>query len=341
MTKSAKKVSSLKTHTFDQIGRKKHQLSPNHILNVFIIKELEYALKGKIQPFPLVFQIQTIDLCNGACIMCPNSTVTEKKPYYMTDQLFQKIIHEIVTESKMSFVYFFLQNEPLMDRKIAQKIKLAKNTDGQIQTYFITNGSLCTSEFIKELEEAKLDLIAFSIDGFTKKTYETIRPNFRYETVTENLEKALQSNVNVCIKFTLQKENEQELKAFKKYWKQRGVPVDVNVVSNRTGCLAQYKEIFIPPPYFKVKRTIGKAYLKVVKCCPQIITTFNILSNGDVLLCCNDFSRKLKLGNVNDTSIKEIWNGEKYQEIRRLFRQGRYKEIPICCDCSKWETGLE
>ena len=124
--KSAKNP-SIKMHNSAQIGFKKHQLSPNHILNTFTKKELEYALKRKIQAFPLIFQIQTINLCNGSCIMCPNSTVTEKKPFYMTDQLFNKIIHEIVTESKISLVMFFLQNEPLMDPKIAQKIKLAKS----------------------------------------------------------------------------------------------------------------------------------------------------------------------------------------------------------------------
>ena len=338
--KSAK-VPTMKLDRFARIGLKKHQLSPNNILNTFTKKELEYALKRKIQPFPLIFQIQTIDLCNGSCIMCPNSTLTKKKPCYMTDQLFNKIIQEIVTESKMSLILFFLQNEPLMDPKIAQKIKLAKNKGEQVQTCFITNGSLCTSEIIKDLEEAKLDSIAFSIDGLTKETYEKIRPKFKYDAVIENLEKALQSQLNVCIKFTLQKENQQELKAFKKYWKQRRVPVYINIVGNRSGSIENYNEIFVPPPYSKVKKTIGKTYLKLVKCCPQVLTTFNILSNGDVLLCCNDFSRKLILGNVNNTSIKEIWNGEKYREIRRLFHQGRSEEIPICHHCSKWEMGLE
>lgn len=335
------KVPSMKIHSFAHNGLKKHRTSPKYRLNIYIKRELEFALTKKFQPFPLIFQIQTVDMCNGSCIMCPNSKLTEKKPCYMTDQLFNKIIQEIVTESKMSLIWFFLQNEPLMDRNIAQKIKLTKNKGGQVETYFITNGSLCTSEIIKELEEAKLDLISFSIDGLTKETYEKIRPTFKYDTVIENLERALRSQLNVCIRFTLQKENEQELKAFKKYWKQRGVPVYINSVSNRGGNLQNYNEIFVPPPYFNIKKIIGKTYLKLFKCCPQVLSTFNILSNGNVILCCNDFTRKLILGNVNDTSIKEIWNGEKYQEIRKLFHQKKSEEILFCRNCSEWEMGLE
>ena len=340
MTKSAK-APSRKTDSFVRIGVKKHQILPIRIMNNFTKQELAYALNRKIPSFPLIFQIQTVDLCNGSCIMCPNSTMTKKKQCAMTDQLYQKIIHEIATESKGRFLFLFLQNEPLLDRTIAQKIRLAKNTESNIQTYFITNGSLCTREVIRELEEADLDLIAFSVDGLSKETYEKIRPNFKYDAVMENLENALRSRLDVCVKFTLQKENEQELKAFRRYWRQRQVPVDINVVSNRTGCLTNYDEIFVPPPYSNIKKTIGKVYLKFVKCCPQTLTTFNILSNGDVLLCCNDFKRTTVLGNITDTSIKEIWNGEQYKEVRRLFRQGRSKEIPLCRSCSKWETGLE
>ena len=340
MTKIAK-APSRKNDSFVRIGVKKHQLSPFHILNNFTKRELTYALIKKAPSFPLVFQIQTVDCCNGSCIMCPNSIMTKKKPCAMTDQLYQKIIHEIVTESKGSFLFLFLQNEPLLDRMIAKKIRHAKNQGGNFQTYFITNGSLCTSEVVRELVEADLDLIAFSVDGLTKETYERIRPSFQYDAIMENLEGALRSQLNVCIKFTLQKENEKELKAFRKYWRERQVPVDINVVSNRTGCLPNYDEIFVPPPYSSIKKTIGKAYLKLVKCCPQILTTFNILSNGDVILCCDDFSRTMVLGNMTDTSIKEIWNGEQYQEIRRLFHQGRSKEIPLCRSCSKREAGLE
>ncbi len=73
----------------------------------------------------------------------------------------------------------------------------------------------------------------------------------------------------------------------------------------------------------------------MVKGCSTPLTTFNIMSNGDVILCCNDFSNKLILGNVNDLSIREIWNSEKYQEIREMLYKGEYKKISGCSTCSK------
>ena len=81
-----------------------------------------------------------------------------------------------------------------------------------------------------------------------------------------------------------------------------------------------------------LKRRLG---LKIIRGCSTPLTTFNIMYNGDVILCCNDFSNKLILGNVNVLSINEIWNSKKYQKIREMLYNGEYKKISGCRTCSK------
>jgi len=60
------------------------------------------------------------------------------------------------------------------------------------------------------------------------------------------------------------------------------------------------------------------------KICYNPWTHFEVNNpNGDVTMCC-DVSTVL--GNVNEQSIEEIWNGEKYQKMRRMmFEQGAEK----------------
>ncbi len=63
--------------------------------------------------------------------------------------------------------------------------------------------------------------------------------------------------------------------------------------------------------------------------CDYPFTHFEINNpNGDVTFCCN---HNMVLGNVNNNTIEEIWNSEKYQEVRRKFLDGKIFEI---CDKS-------
>jgi MoaA/NifB/PqqE/SkfB family radical SAM enzyme len=51
--------------------------------------------------------------------------------------------------------------------------------------------------------------------------------------------------------------------------------------------------------------------------------------NGDVTMCCDN---NTILGNVNDETIEEIWNGEKFQDIRRVMRdKGAHSICPHTC----------
>jgi len=61
----------------------------------------------------------------------------------MSDELFKKIIQEIVKESKTTLVLLYLQNELLIDDKLFRKIKLIKKlSNNVIATSFITNDVL-------------------------------------------------------------------------------------------------------------------------------------------------------------------------------------------------------
>ena len=57
-----------------------------------------------------------------------------------------------------------------------------------------------------------------------------------------------------------------------------------------------------------------------------------IRPDGKVSLCCNDALGKMTLGDLNDQSLIEIWNSEKYFRIRHLIYEGR-NNIDLCKKC--------
>lgn len=59
---------------------------------------------------------------------------------------------------------------------------------------------------------------------------------------------------------------------------------------------------------------------------------FIIRPDGKVSLCCNDALGKYTMGDISTQSIKEVWEGEKFQEIRKKIYKGR-KGIELCRGC--------
>ncbi len=51
--------------------------------------------------------------------------------------------------------------------------------------------------------------------------------------------------------------------------------------------------------------------------------------NGDVTVCCNDHGFILKLGNLKDNTLKELWEGEIALKYRLNHILGKFNEMPI------------
>lgn len=64
------------------------------------------------------------------------------------------------------------------------------------------------------------------------------------------------------------------------------------------------------------------------------LTQLIIDVNGQVLLCCNDFFKTVKMGDIHSQTLGKIWMG-KYANIRRDLRAGR-QPLPVCQNCNVW-----
>ncbi|TET77408.1 MAG: hypothetical protein E3J41_07185 [Candidatus Cloacimonadota bacterium] len=52
--------------------------------------------------------------------------------------------------------------------------------------------------------------------------------------------------------------------------------------------------------------------------------------------CCMDVSKKLKIGNLCESSLEELWNNPFIERIRQIHFQERYEEILLCSHCGNW-----
>lgn len=65
--------------------------------------------------------------------------------------------------------------------------------------------------------------------------------------------------------------------------------------------------------------------------CSMAAYYLKILPNGSVFPCCRG-PKELEMGNVNEQTVEEIWNGEKYRAFRRRMLAGDYPKVCSTCD---------
>ena len=72
--------------------------------------------------------------------------------------------------------------------------------------------------------------------------------------------------------------------------------------------------------------------------CPQIFKGFQVQAEGEVVACCVDWQRKNHLGDINQESIVDIWNGKKIRQLQVEHLSGNKEKIDVCSKCTMNDT---
>ena len=138
----------------------------------------------------------------------------------MDDALFRQILDQVRAIGTVKSVILMLQNEPLLDRKFAARVRLARQLlDRRTRIVTVTNGSPLTEALIDELAAGRIDHVAVSIDASREETFDRIRQGLNFQRVVENTLSLAQrlGPRRVAVKFLRQRENEGEEIAFAGY----------------------------------------------------------------------------------------------------------------------------
>ena len=268
--------------------------------------------------FPEIIQIETNLLCNGGCSFCPrDKAVRERKT--MKDEVWRKIIDE---SRGRSIIYRpFMVNEPLTDKRMAEIIRYIK-TDETARVELNSNGSLLTEELGVELIDAGLDVIRFSVDGFSEESFRNSGRWDDFNKVVENINKfivlknRMKSDVFVWVRMIDMDVNKNEQEDYLTYWAERA---DKAVIV----------DLYNWPWTVQEK--------PVMKPCPKISKEMFFNTDGKAVLCCWDNYTKGVVGDINDDTVEEIWNGEINRRYREYLKSGRRDLIALCSRCDGYE----
>lgn len=276
---------------------------------------------------PKVIYIETTNLCNAKCIMCPHERLT-RKPAYMSDEVFEKTVASI-EELSLSDVQIFLhkEGEPLMDSKLMDRLSIvaAKFADNN-EVGISTNGMLFTHEMADRFIESGANLIFFSVDGVDKEEYERIRVNLKYEVVENNIHYFLKRcrdenlNIRVVMQMLVESDNNSS-ELFIEKWKDYPCKFYIKEMhsyldgghSSQTKCLSESQ----------------------VNLCDDPFKLIVIYTSGAAGLCCWDYNNEYYIGNIMELSLLELFNCKKAEELREAIITKQCQGIVPCNRCAK------
>jgi MoaA/NifB/PqqE/SkfB family radical SAM enzyme len=254
----------------------------------------------------------------------------------MENGLYRKILEELKAAGTVRIFVPMLQNEPLVDRAIDSRVREAYEMLGEKSIIeIVTNGSLLSIRQSEKLVDAGLGRLSVSVDAFRKKTYRSIHKGLNFNKVIGNLQCFVREypQIEVSARFLKQRLNRGEERMFRHFWESRGANILFKSPVNRAGTLRSFNYIKRREAGFS-RRSIELVLGRVFPFCPYPFFSLNILWNGRVILCCNDWEHALPVGNLASQSLVEVWNGEMMNHYRYLIYSGRSREIRLCAKCT-------
>lgn len=271
--------------------------------------------------FPSKIQIQTINLCNYACPMCPYPDLSEGRVRSTLDvDLFYKIVAEVRAAKRRVKLCLMLQNDPLLDRRFVEFLDYAHAADDAISSIStVTNGSALTDELLDRLVSYERFHLTISVNATDRERYLKIHGRDLWDRVHGLLTTWEGSREKVRLSFVLDSASLDEGRNFQSYWQGEGYQTRLVPLNSRINAVSDEGALhFIDEDY---------GY------CHYPVDTLNVLADGGVILCCNDWEHKQRFGSVKESSISEVWNARKMKSFREAALEGRLRKFPMCKGC--------
>lgn len=189
---------------------------------------------------------------------------------------------------------------------------------------FFTNGTLWEEPDFAAALETGVDRVTFSIDGVRPDFIEHFRNGAklaRIEAAVHGMvaarEKAKRTTPRIHVNMVAHEEIADDAPAFVERW--RSVADEITV--NR--CRPPGVRVPLELPFDRVP-------------CFNLDQVLVMTWDGTVGLCGEDPHGRYVSGHFPSRSLAEIWGGEVMARARRLHREGRWDEIPICGPCDAW-----
>jgi radical SAM protein with 4Fe4S-binding SPASM domain len=308
-------------------------LNAQELLENYLVKRIDASVTyPNLSIFPKFIEIETVNVCNARCPMCTISDWQVDSPT-MSDSLFEKIALDLINNhEKLRRVSLYRDGEPLIDKKMAQRVRRLKE-GGVPEVAISTNVALLNEQKATDLLESGIDLVILSIDSLKKEIYEAIRVRLNFEEVIENAMRFIKLRdlgnykTRIWARMIRQESNAAEWPEYQEFWRRRLQSAD----------RVYYHNIFNWGGQLKDFQAIAPSYEPGLPCV-ALWSLLVVTVTGQVPMCNVDYNTKYLMGDLSVESIADVWNSKRFVSMRNAHLRNQKSENPLCANCNVWEA---
>jgi radical SAM protein with 4Fe4S-binding SPASM domain len=271
---------------------------------------------------PLHINLAMIDACQMLCPHCyrqHNPTHYDKKR--LTWEECKSIIDECAALGVPS-MFFGSGSELFLHKNGMQALEYA-TSKGIMDVFICSNGELMTPDITDRIIAAGVTRANISLDAATPETFAKVRGK-GYEKILENLDyliarkKELNRRLPILrVSFVNYHLNRHEKEMFIEKWRGKADIVDIQ-----------------RPMDIKIVDSQPHTRLDDMPCTyPWEMMMINW--DGNIMPCCNEFSKYVTVGNIANRGILEAWNSPEMEALRRSFIANDEGVPRACINCMK------
>lgn len=321
------------------------RVTPRKIWNATKVLSSYYLSRLLQKPIqwgvPFSISIEPTTACNLRCPECPSGLRAFSRPTgNLRSDFFRKTIDDLHRD--LSFLIFYFQGEPYINPDFLDMVQYASQRG--IYTITSTNGHFLNEANARKTIESGLDRLIISVDGSTQEVYEQYRKSGKLEVVLQGArnvvkwKKELKSKTpHLIFQFLVVRPNEHQIPEIYKLAEEIGI----DEVRLKTAQIYDYAQgnPLIPNQdrYSRYRKQADGSYRiknQLLNHCWKLWHACVITWDGVVVPCCFDKDAQYRMGNLQEQSLREVWQQQPYREFRQQLLKGRDK-IDICTNCTE------
>jgi MoaA/NifB/PqqE/SkfB family radical SAM enzyme len=268
--------------------------------------------------------VELTNYCNLACPYC-SSPLKLRPQGLMQPITFSNLVRQ-AKACGIPWISLCGNGEPTLHPKFPSYVRQLAAATKFVE--LTTNWQRVNEEIIYSVLQAPVNLMHVSVDGGNKEEYESMRIGGKLERLLQNLtllkqlKKATHSLTLINIRVMLLPSQYGDEQRLLNFWRSYGDVVSKQYIFNFDSSSYGYDTVVYKP---------GAR-------CTLPFKILDVNWNGNVPLC--TYSRRqtgkpdgLPIGNINENSLLEIWNGQIIRQYREGHRYRKEELLPICKGC--------
>ena len=261
-----------------------------------------------IEKTPLfsIIELNIYGTCNRNCSFCPvsNPDVYEKRHEGISVELYNKLLDDLVEINYQGNIVFSAYCEPLLHKELETLISNTKSKLPNVKIEIVSNGDLLSIKKLNSIFDAGLDAINISMyDG----------------------EHQIQ-HFNTMAKSCSLDDSQMILR--RRYFQDGNYGM---TISNRTGLVDSNE--------FRDEKEHSIIDLPLKSKCYYPFYMILVDYDGSVLFCSHDWGKSLKVDNIKNNSIWDIWQNKILNNVRKNLSNFN-RDFKPCNTCDVLGTAM-